>query len=164
MDRKNITYKFLLIAVFAIFTLSSCVKDDDGDCGVTVRFAYTYNILSADALKKQVDEVSLYIFSEDGILVKQFINTITPLNYYFIRLTDLRSGNYHFVACAQSKHITSDQSYFSRPNLKAGVSSIDELTYVMKREEASGFQRLELNFNSIIQATCSTVVLVGVQQ
>ena len=121
------------------------MKDDDGDCGVTVRFAYTYNILSADALKKQVDEVSLYIFGEDGILVKQFINAITPLNYYFIRLTDLRSGNYHFVACAQSKHITSDQSYFSRPNLKAGVSSIDELTYVMKREEASGFQRHELN-------------------
>ena len=31
------------------------------------------------------------------------------------------------------------------PELKAGVSSIDELTYVMRREEASGFQRHERN-------------------
>jgi len=145
MKRKNKTYKLLLIAVFVIFTISSCVKGDDGNCGLTVRFEYTYNILSAEALKNQADEVCLYIFGEDDILVKQYTSTITPPNYNSIRLTDLRSGNYHFVAWAQSKHITSDQSYFSKPNLKAGVSSIDELTYVLKREEASGFQKHELN-------------------
>ena len=98
MDRKNKTYKFFLIAVFVIFTISSCVKEDDGNCGLTVRFEYTYNILSVDALKNQVDEVYLYIFGEDGILVKQYTNATTPPNYNSIRLTDLRSGNYHFVA------------------------------------------------------------------
>jgi Protein of unknown function (DUF1812). len=141
MDRKSNTCVPLLLA---IFILSSCIKENEDNCGVTVRFAYTYNIMSANALKSQVDEVSLYVFDEDSILVRQHTNVSTSLINDFIRLTDLRSGNYHFVACAQSKHITSDQSYFSIPDLKTGVSRVDDLTYMMKRE-ASGFQRHELN-------------------
>jgi len=101
----------------------------------------TYNILFADAFKKQVDEVTLYIFDIDVVFVKKCTNALSsPV----IRLTDLRSGNYHFVACAQSKQITSDQSYLFVSTLKVGISSIDELTYRIKRE-ASGIQRHELN-------------------
>ena len=142
MDRKNKAYISLLLAVLMVFVIPSCVREDDGDCGVIVRFAYTYNVLSANAIRDQVDEVSLYIFGKDDILVQQHTNVTEPLTNGSIRLTDLRSGNYHFVAVAQSKHITSDQSYFSIPSLKTGVSSIDELTYMMKRE-TSGFQRHE---------------------
>ena len=143
MERKNKAHMPLLLAVL-IVVITSCVREDEGDCGVVVRFAYTHNVLSADALGSQIDEASLYIFGEDGILVKQCSNTTAPLTDGFIRLTDLRSGNYHFVALAQSKHITSVQSYFSIPVLKAGVSRVDELTYMMRRE-ASGFQQHELN-------------------
>ena len=143
MDRKNKAYISLLLTVFMVL-ITSCIKEDAGDCGIAVRFMYTHNILSANALKSQVDEVSLYIFGEDDILVKHYANATTPLVDDFIRLTDLKSGNYHFVALAQSKHITSDQSYFSIPDLKTGVSRVDELTYMMKRDN-SGFQRHELN-------------------
>ena len=144
MDRKNKGYMLLLQAVLMIFTTSSCIMEDEGGCGVTVRFAYTYNILSANALEDQVDEVSLYIFGDDGILVKQYINVVVSPTNSFIQLTDLKNGSYRFVAFAQSKHITSVQSYFSIPKLIAGVSFIDELSYMLKRE-ASGFQRHELN-------------------
>ena len=89
-------------------------------------------------------------------LVKQCTNTVAPLSNGFIRLTDSRSGNYHFVALAQSKHITSVQSYFSIPVLKAGVSRVDELTYMMKRE-TSGFQQHELN-NFLVGAADVTVM------
>ena len=138
---KNKTFKSLLIAVLATLIISSCKKEIEGNCGTTVRLVYTYNILSVDALKNQVDEVTLYIFDHNGILVKQCTHDVSsPI----IRLSDLKNGNYHFVAWAQSKHITSEQSYFSIPTLKTGVSSIDELTYWMKRE-SSGIQRHELN-------------------
>ena len=155
MDRKNKAYISLLLAVLMVFVIPSCVREDDGDCGVIVRFAYTYNVLSANAIRDQVDEVSLYIFGKDDILVQQHTNVTEPLTNGSIRLTDLRSGNYHFVAVAQSKHITSDQSYFSIPSLKTGVSSIDELTYMMKRE-TSGFQRHELN-NFLVGMTNVTI-------
>ena len=145
MYRKNIVFMPLLLAVLMAL-MTSCVREDEGDCGVTVRFFYTHNILSANTLKNQVDEVSLYVFDEDGILVRQHTNITTQLfNNFIVRLTDLKSGNYQLVAWAQSKHIMSDQSYFSISELKTGVSSIDELTYVMKRGEASGFQQHELN-------------------
>ena len=138
---KNKTYLPLLLVVLMVIATFSCISENDDDCGITVRFAYNHNILSADALRNQVDEVTLYIFDNNGILAQQYTNAASsPI----IRLADLKSGHYHFVAWAQSNHITSDQSYFSIPKLKAGVSSIDELTYRMKRE-ASGFQRHELN-------------------
>ena len=140
---KNKTFQPLLLAVFMAIITFSCIREDEGDCGVTVRFAYTYNILSADALIKQVDEVTLCVFGNDGILSQEHSNIITASSPV-IRLTDLSSGNYHFVAWAQSKLVISDQSYFSIPTLKAGVSSIDELTYWMKRE-TSGIQQHELN-------------------
>ena len=138
---KNKTYKRLWLVVLAAFIISSCKKEIEGNCGVTVMLVYTYNILSADALKNQVDEVTLYVFDYNGILVQQCTNAASlPV----IRVTDLRNGTYRFVAWAQSKHVTSEQSYFSIPTLTTGVSSIDELTYWMKRE-ASGIQRHELN-------------------
>jgi len=145
MDRENKTYLPLLLAIFMVFTTSSCIREEVRDCGATVRFMYVHNILSINALENHADEVFLYIFGEDGILVQQYSNASTPLtNDFMIRLNDLKSSNYHFVAWARSKHITSEQSYFSIPKLTAGVSSIDELTYMMKRED-SGFQRHELN-------------------
>ena len=143
MEKRIKTYLLLLLAAFTAF---SCAKDNEGDCGMTVavRVVYTHNILSTDALKNQADEVSLYIFGEDGILVRQYTDATSLLSNGFIRLTGLRSSNYRFVARAQSRHITSAQSYFSIPDLKVGVSRVDELTYRMKRE-ASGFQQYELN-------------------
>jgi len=137
---KKKTFKSLLLAIFMVFIISSCTKGNEDNC-VAIRLVYTHNILSADALKNQVDEVTLYVFDSNGILVQQCTHDVSsPI----IRLTDLRNGNYCFVARAQSKHFTSEQSYFSIPTLKTGVSSIDELTYWMIRD-SSGIQRHELN-------------------
>ena len=138
---KNKPFQSLWFAVLMALLTFSCIRENEGNCGVTVRFVYTYNILSADAFKNQVDEVTLYIFDNDGILVQQCAHTASsPV----IRLTDLRSGNYSFVAWAQSKQTTSDQSHFLIPTLVVGDSSMDELTYWMKRE-GFGIQRHELN-------------------
>ena len=129
MSRKNKTFLSLLTAIFMVFFTTSCIREDEGDCGVTVRFVYDYNILSANAFEDQADKVALYIFGDDGILVRQYTNDDIPISgNSIIRLTDLKNGNYRFVAWAQSKHIASEQSNFSIPEIKAGVSSIDELT------------------------------------
>lgn len=108
---KNKTFQPLLLVIFMALTAISCIREDEGDCEVAVRFVCTYNILSADALIKQVDEVTLCVFGNDGILSHQYSNIITSSSPV-IRLTDLKSGNYHFFAWAQSKHVISDQSYF----------------------------------------------------
>ena len=148
---ENKTYLFF--ALFMVFT-ASCIKEDKS-CGITVRFVYTHNILSTNAFENQVDHVSLHVFGEDGILVQQCTNGSTPLtNDFTMRLGNLRHGRYHFVAWARSEHLTADHSYFSVPSLTVGVSTIDELTYLMKRE--SGIQRHELN-NLLVGVAESTI-------
>jgi len=136
-------YLSLLFAVFSVFT-TSCIKEDMSDCGVAVRFAYTHNILSANALENKVEDITLYVFDEDGILAQQYNNGSTPLtNNFTMRLNNLTPGSYRFVTWAQSRHLISDYSYFSIPSLTIGTSTIDELTYLIKRE--SGVQQHELN-------------------
>ena len=151
MDIKYKTYIFFV--VFIVFT-TSCIKEDSS-CGATVTFAYTHNILSTNAFENQVDHVTLNVFDKDGILVQQYTNGSMPLtNDFTMRLNNLKYGSYHFVVWAQSKHLTSDHSYFSIPSLTVGVSTIDELTYLMKRE--SGIHRHELN-NLLIGMTDAVI-------
>ena len=145
MIRYNKPYLLLLLVIFMAFTTCSCTKENMEGCEeVAVKITYSHNILSANALEDQAEQVFLYVFNKDGILVQQYSNGSEPLtNDFRIRLQDLKSGNYRFVAWAQSTHLSDEQSYFSIPTLTPGVSSIDELIYSMKRE--SDIQRHELN-------------------
>ena len=135
--------------------LTACLKEDYNDCGVTVEFMYNHNILSTNVFENYVDQVNLYVFSDDGIMVQQHTNGSIPLtNNFKMRLDYLDYSNYHFAAWAQSTHIANNQSFFTIPNLTVGVSSIDELIYTLKRN--SGIQQHELN--NLLVGTTEAVV------
>ena len=156
MIRYNKLYLLLLLVMFTAFNTCSCTKENMEGCEeVAVKITYSHNILSANAIENQAQEVVLYVFDKDGIFVQQYSNGSEPItNDFRIRLQDLKSGNYRFVAWAQSTHLSDDQSYFSIPTLTSGVSSIDELVYSIKRE--SGTQRHELN-NFLVGTTEATI-------
>jgi len=155
MYRKITKFTILLLSILMTLTLSSCVGEDMGDCRMTVRFVYNHNVLSANAFGSQVDQVMLYVFDENGVLVQKHFNGTSKLtNEFSIRLNKLQHGRHRLVAWAQSSHLTSEQSFFLIPELTEGISTIDELTYKIKRE--GNIQRHELN-NLLVGMTESTI-------
>ena len=150
MGWKNKIY-LSLITVIMIMANSSCTKEDMSNCKVVVGFIYDYNILSANALENQADQVNLYVFGEDNILVQQCTSGSESLtNDFNMKLLGLKAGKYRFVAWAKSTKLSNEQADFKVPSFKVNVSSINDLIYVLKRE--SGIQQHELN-NMLVGVT-----------
>ena len=70
--KKTVTY---LLTLGALLLCSACswVKDDLSDCptGNWLHLSYAYNLLNVDAASTQVSNVSLFIYQEDGTLVRR---------------------------------------------------------------------------------------------
>lgn len=109
---RNIRLAWLLVPAF-IGSLTSCdlMKEDMSDCptGLYVSFRYDYNLQRADMFNDHVGSVTLYIFSEDGKLVKtqeeSNVGEDTPLRNpaYAMHVTDLEPGKYRLLALAGQK-------------------------------------------------------------
>lgn len=147
MNRKNIKkYPSILLALFFALGLSSCIDEDTEDCGskVKVFFDYSYNMLSTNALEEQADKLNLYVFDASGKLVQQRVSEGQSLNNdYSEILPNLELGKYTLVAWAKSSGLTNANSNFLIPEMAIGTSTLDELTYFLKRE--AGVQNTELN-------------------
>lgn len=75
MQRAFRKLVFLLGACSAGLIATGCnglIYDDEGDCSVRykVAFSYTMNMLNADAFSSQVSSVTLYVIDKDGNIVK----------------------------------------------------------------------------------------------
>lgn len=142
---RNISNVPVILLSMVIILLSSCIKDDRDNCGgVNVNFNYSYNILSSNAFGEQADKVVLYVFGEDGLLVKKITKEGAAVtNDLTISLAGLRDGKYQFAAWAQSTNVEGEQANFEIPDLAPGQSTIDELTAFLKR--TNGIQGHELN-------------------
>lgn len=142
-------------ALLVAFGLTSCMEENEDTTCVTanVKFDYSHNMLSANAFENQVDEVNLYVFNANGVLNSQYSSRGTQLtNNYSVSISesDLEFGSYKFVAWAKSTSIAGDAADFTIPALTKGVSTLDDLSYLLKRE--SGLQNSELN-NFLVGAT-----------
>lgn len=103
---------FLVIAVFGCF-FSSCsmVHEDLGDCpdGLYIKFVYDYNLERSDMFKDQVGGVTVFIFDNNGYLIKKQsvsnIGTETPLKTYgyTMHIENLNPGKYKLIAFANQK-------------------------------------------------------------
>ncbi|MGV8093198.1 MAG: FimB/Mfa2 family fimbrial subunit [Mangrovibacterium sp.] len=135
---------FVLSALMAILPLSSCIKDNLDDCGIDVRFDYSYNMLSSNSFGVQADRVSLYVFDEPGTLVLQQTSRGDALsNDYRLHIEALKAGKYRFVAWSQGSGVEGDAADFDVPVMTVGSSSLGDLTYSLKRTD--GVQQHELN-------------------
>lgn len=147
MNRNYIKkYASVLLALFFALGLSSCIDEETEDCGsmVKVFFDYSYNMLSINALEEQADQLHLYVFDVNGKLVQQKGSIGQNLsNNYSEVFPNLELGKYTLVAWAKSSNLTGANSDFSIPELVVGTSTLNELTYYLKRE--SGVQNVELN-------------------
>lgn len=114
-------------AIFAWFAgiliiFASCVKDDQDDCGLNIRFRYTYNVKDADAFAHEVKSINLYAFDQDGKYIRKYTDAADKFaTGYTMNIRDLHAGKYTFVCMARSeKAIDEDDQEFILAHLKTG--------------------------------------------
>lgn len=149
---KKIVYAALMSAV-SLAGLTSCsdsfIFDDEGDCTVTykLRFVYDMNLKWADAFASEVKSVNLYVFDMDGIFVKEIKDAGEALSLPGYALTlDLPYGDYRLVAWCGLDNEGADEESFSVPRLVPGQSTIDELTCSL-RTDASRADAVEAEYS-----------------
>lgn len=123
---------YLLILLFA---LTSCIYEDETACPIEVRFVYDRNMEYADAFSSQVDDVTLFIFNEQGVFLKAVHEETDALHESKMSL-DLSPGVYQLVAwCGLSQD--EDGLYIINYRLTPGVSTIEEAGFKLNCGETS---------------------------
>lgn len=136
--------------------LMSCIKDDLSECGVEVRFRYTYNMVETDAFRQEVDRVALYVFDAgDRLVAQQEAYGAGEADDFSMRLPFLPAGDYTFVAWANSTDRQGEYADFDFPALEIGDSK-ETLTARLPRE-ADGITH-QSPLNSLLNGTLTASV------
>ncbi|WP_101689515.1 FimB/Mfa2 family fimbrial subunit [Dysgonomonas massiliensis] len=137
MNRYNKrVYHPILMLFITLLGFSSCSIDEDIDnCGstVSIRFDYSYNMLSSNAFGDQVDMVTLYVFDANGVLVKEEVVTGKFDNNSSVEITDIPAGSYKLVSWAKSSTLQNAESDFIIPKMTIGSSKLDDLSYYIQK-------------------------------
>lgn len=154
---KKVTI-YTLICSFILLLHASCVKDSLDDCpptdittNTTIRFDYSWNMLSVNAFADQVDEVVLFVFDESGMLYRTYHDQGEHVksNNYAAKLSGLPSGKYEFVALANNVLTIHNRLLnFSISPMVVGVSKISDLFVTLHNTKRSSY--FDLNLNNLL--------------
>ena len=141
---NNNWFKLVCFSAIALTTMSSCIKEDMDDCPpaiskVALQFDYTYNVKQADAFAAEVKNINVYAFDESGKFFDSYIESREKFETgHTMEITGLKDGKYTFVCLARDRQVMSraedDEIEFSFASLTPGVSTIDDLTVRMGKD------------------------------
>lgn len=141
---NNNWFKLVCFSAIALTTMSSCIKEDMDDCPpaiskVALQFDYTYNVKQADAFAAEVKNINVYAFDENGKFFDSYIESREKFETgHTMEITGLKDGKYTFVCLACDRQVMSraedDEMEFSFASLTPGVSTIDDLTVRMGKD------------------------------
>lgn len=141
---NNNWFKLVCFSAIALATMSSCIKEDMDDCPpaiskVALQFDYTYNVKQADAFAAEVKNINVYAFDENGKFFDSYIESREKFETgHTMEITGLKDGKYTFVCLARDRQVMSraedDEMEFSFASLTPGVSTIDDLTERMGKD------------------------------
>uniref|UniRef100_UPI004028F0BD FimB/Mfa2 family fimbrial subunit n=1 Tax=Segatella hominis TaxID=2518605 RepID=UPI004028F0BD len=143
---NNNWFKLVCFSAIALTTMSSCIKEDMDDCPpaiskVALLFDYTYNVKQADAFAAEVKNINVYAFDENGKFFDSYIESREKFETgHTMKITGLKDGKYTFVCLARDRQVMSraedDEMEFSFASLTPGVSTIDDLTVRMGKDNS----------------------------
>lgn len=143
---NNNWFKLVCFSAIALTTMSSCIKEDMDDCPpaiskVALQFDYTYNVKQADAFAAEVKNINVYAFDENGKFFDFYIESREKFETgHTMEITGLKDGKYTFVCLARDRQVMSraedDEMEFSFASLTPGVSTIDDLTVRMGKDNS----------------------------
>lgn len=141
---NNNWFKLVCFSAIALTTMSSCIKEDMDDCPPAIskealQFDYTYNVKQADAFAAEVKNINVYAFDENGKFFDSYIESREKFETgHTMEITGLKDGKYTFVCLARDRQVMSraedDEMEFSFASLTPGVSTIDDLTERMGKD------------------------------
>lgn len=141
---NNNWFKLVCFSAIALTTMSSCIKEDMDDCPpaiskVALQLDYTYNVKQADAFAAEVKNINVYAFDENGKFFDSYIESREKFETgHTMEITGLKDGKYTFVCLARDRQVMSraedDEMEFSFASLTPGVSTIDDLTERMGKD------------------------------
>ena len=141
---NNNWFKLVCFSAIALTTMSSCIKEDMDDCPpaiskVALQFDYTYIVKQADAFAAEVKNINVYAFDENGKFFDSYIESREKFETgHTMEITGLKDGKYTFVCLARDRQVMSraedDEMEFSFASLTPGVSTIDDLTERMGKD------------------------------
>ena len=147
---NNNWFKLVCFSAIALTTMSSCIKEDMDDCPpaiskVALQFDYTYNLKQADAFAAEVKNINVYAFDENGKFFDSYIESREKFETgHTMEITGLKDGKYTFVCLARDRQVMSraedDEMEFSFASLTPGVSTIDDLTERMGKDNGEGIK------------------------
>lgn len=111
----------------------SCVYEDEVPCAFDLRFVYDYNMEYADAFPAQIDDVTLYVFDENGLFIAMREDSGEHLGADYRMTVDLRPATYTLVAWAGTQ---GEEATYPLPVLTPGVSTLDDLTLKLRTDVA----------------------------
>lgn len=166
MKQLSTKITLLLCMTFALLATSSCdmMHQDNDDCptGLYVAFKYDYNLQRADMFNDHVGSVTLYVFDEQGRLVKTQEESnnaaAQPLKErnYMMHVTGLADGKYKLIALAGQKPYSEQQSTarakFVRSNMTTGSSMTDldvMLDHVAASSDLKGYADYMVDNNNL---------------
>ena len=142
---RNSRFRLWLCALLLACTMQSCIKEDRSDCGLDIRFRYTYNMLDADAFGREADRVRLWVFDAGNRLVAHYDESgVRGTNGFNLHIPYLPEGNYSFVAWACSTDEEGEYADFEIPQ-PADNGPKEALTARLPREEDGRTHRYPLN-------------------
>lgn len=148
---KRLATKSLAVLIVAL-SVVSCEKifDDEGDCTVSYRlkFRYDMNMKYADAFPHEVTSVAVYAFDKSGTLVWKGTESgdVLATADYSMKL-DLPAGDYKLIGWCG---LEGDLQRFEVAEMQEGVSKYDELTCKLNRDHTSeGEAYIESDLNPL---------------
>lgn len=140
------------IVTLAALMLTGCtgIMDDLQPCptGLYVHFKYDYNIQRADMFNDHCASVTLYVFDEDGKLVRTVTEENNPATAYTplkshdfsICIPDLPTGNYNLIALANQKPLAETLTGAGAKYRRSAMTAGDHMTaleVILDREQSA---------------------------
>ena len=136
---KNVAAKVCTASV-CLLAMSSCdswLYEEEGDCSVTYRlkFRYDMNLKWADAFANEVSSIHVYAFDPSGILVWQREEQMDPTTAEgYSMLLDLPAGDYKLLAWCGLQNDGEREESFSVPEARVGETRMEQLECSLNRQ------------------------------
>ncbi len=149
------TSKYIIvILLFFMAVMSSCVYDDQSECTLNLRFRYVYNMQNADGFTHEADEVEVYVFDSNKHFVGKYSSPVGDEETCTIQLPLPKSGKYTFVAWAYSKKEQDDLANF-KLQAQGNPISMEDLSARLQRVGNKASHRLNSWLNGTLESEVS---------
>lgn len=136
---KKLCKAILTVGVLLLIgCFTSCINDDQSDCGLNLRFRYTYNVKDANAFGSEVKRVKILLFDKDGVYRHTYFESHEKFdNDYIMTIPNLPKGKYTIVCLAGNKQEISLTTDFKLDELQEGKTTLKEVNARLQRPESN---------------------------